>query len=109
MAKKIFSILGILFLVAACSTTDLADVRGLGKNDVVKQLAWTVQMEQVVTDQVMDFRIEIARLAKTDNGFEAAMDMRIKLLVFMEEWRPNLIVERFFDRLKEIRKGFKEN
>lgn len=76
--------------------------------DIAKQQAWTEQMDRIVADQVDAFRLEIKRLERADNGFETAMDMRLELLAFMENWRPQLIVERLFERLRKIRKRHKK-
>lgn len=95
--------LSVSLLTGGCAAVAVKAVEA----DIAKQQAWTAQMEQVVNEQIMDYRVEIARLAKTDNGFKAAMDMRSKLLAFMDEWRPDLIIERFFDRLRKIRSDAK--
>lgn len=70
--------------------------------DIAKQREWTLKYEAVVRDQIDDYRLEIKDLSKT--SFEQAMEMRVSLLKFMEEYRPKLIAQRLLDRLKAIKK-----
>lgn len=70
--------------------------------DIAEQRAWTVQYKEIVRDQIEDYRLEIRALSKT--SFQEAMEMRVRLLQFMEEYRPKLISRRLLDRLKAIKR-----
>ena len=96
-------LVGILLLsltLAGCASIALEAGR-IAEADLTKQQLWIAQMEAIVEDQVDDFRLEIKLLAR--DNFEAAMAMRLELLEFMEQWRPRLVIERLFERLRAIK------
>lgn len=70
--------------------------------DISKQRVWTDQYESIVRDQIDDYRLEIRSLSK--DSFQQAMEMRVSLLEFMEEYRPKLIAQRLLERFKAIKK-----